>query len=713
MHGGRYLSTALLAVLGLLLAGVVVAPAAAAGQNCATTPDDATAPTFTVTVCVTLPDGPLTGDVPVSVDVSVTGVTDPDPPAVTRVSFWWNGTYLLTDFDPAYGFTWRTTRMADATTTLIVHARTEGGLVSGVRVPVTVANGLSASARPAVEPFVVRTGTAPTPGHRFRMAAVGDGVDGSSREALVAGQIASWSPNLLAYLGDVYQHGSPFEFDNWYTRPDGYGQFRAITNPVVGNHEYQTPGAAGYFEYWGGVPHYYSYDVAGWHVVALDTNSRFGRLRPGDAQYEWLAADLGANRSHCTMVYMHHPRYSVAAHEGRAQLGRVWSLLAARRVTLAVAGHSHAYERWTPLNGAGSPDARGVTQLIAGSGGREVKPAAFTDRRLVTAMPVSGALRLDLGDNDAQFAFVDTGGAVLDSGTIGCKSTGDPLPPTVPRGLAAVPASASTAHLSWSPSSDQYTAVGGYTVRRNGAVVATLPAASSTFDDTGLASGKTYSWTVSAFDTSENHSAQSRPAAATVPAAATGSVSSRALLRGLTVARERDRGFTRSRFGTWRDADLDGCTTRNEVLLAESVRPPLVLSSCTVTTGRWRSRLDGTRVTNLARLRIGPQVPFLEAWQSGARRWSPSHRAQLANDLGYRPTLNVSTLQVLQARGAAEPQRWLPPRRAGRCAYVAEWVAVKWRWRLSVDRAEKRFLVRRLRGCGWPAVERPTRAVAT
>ena len=346
MSAARHLSTALLATVGLLLAGVVTAPAAAAAQTCATTPDNATAPTFTVTVCVTVPDGALAGDVPVSVDVSVAGVTDPEPPGVTRVSFWWNETYLLTDFDPAYGLTWRTTRMADETGTLRVHARTEGGLVFVVRVPLTVANGPSAPAPLAVEPFVVRTGTAPAPGRRFRMAAVGDGVDGSSREAQVAGQIASWSPNLLAYLGDVYQHGSPFEFDNWYARPAGYGQFRAITNPVVGNHEYQTPGAAGYFEYWGGVPHYYSYDVAGWHVVALDTNTRFGQLLPGTAQYEWLAADLGANRSRCTMVYMHHPRYSVAAHEGRAQLGRIWSLLAARRVTLAVAGHSHAYERW-------------------------------------------------------------------------------------------------------------------------------------------------------------------------------------------------------------------------------------------------------------------------------------------------------------------------------------------------------------------------------
>ena len=69
MSAARHLSTALLATVGLLLAAVVVAPAAAAGQTCATTPDDATAPTFTVTVCVTVPDGPLAGDVPVSVQV--------------------------------------------------------------------------------------------------------------------------------------------------------------------------------------------------------------------------------------------------------------------------------------------------------------------------------------------------------------------------------------------------------------------------------------------------------------------------------------------------------------------------------------------------------------------------------------------------------------------------------------------------------------------
>lgn len=701
-----------LTCLALVVTSIAVGPGASAAETCRTTPDEPTAPTYTVTVCVSLPDGPLTGVVDVSAQVYVTPVTTTAPPAVRRVVFWFGGSYLLTDFDPAYGMAWRTTRLPDGAGTLEVRARTGDGLVSRVEVPVTLANGPYAAQPPAVDPFRVRTGTVPAPGRRFRLVAVGDGVDGSAREEQVAAQVAGSSPNLLAYLGDVYQRGSPFEFDTWYANPAGYGRFRDITNPVIGNHEYQTPGAAGYFGFWGGVPNHYSYDVAGWHVVALDSTSRFDQVLPGTAQYEWLAADLGANRSRCTLVYMHHPRYSVAGHAGRPRLKAVWSLLAARRVTLALAGHAHAYQRWAALDGNGTVDARGVTQLVAGAGGREVKPVFAADARVATALSVQGALRLDLGPDDAEYSYVDSSGAVLDAGTVGCKSTGDPLPPTVPRKLRATAARPSSAQLSWLPSTDQYTAVAGYTVRRNGLVVATVGGGTTGFTDTGLAAGKTYSWTVSAFDTSDNQSLESRPAAATMPAD-TARVSSRRLLRSLAVGKERNRGFAQAKFRPWLDADGDGCTTRDEVLLAESVKAARVGPGCRVISGRWRSRLDGVRTPNLSRLRIEHLVPLREAWASGARRWAGVSRAQLANDLGYRFALNVSTKRVLRARGSAEPQRWLPPRRAARCTYVAQWVALKWRWGLTVDRTEKRFLTRRLAACGWPRVEKPNRATVS
>lgn len=703
-------SRPLLAVLLLALALPGALPGvASAAQTCSTTNAPRAAPTYSVTVCLTVPDGALSGQVPVSAEVTVSPLGAAAAPAVASVVFWFRGTYLLTDFDPAYGLTWRTTRTADGPGTLEARVRIGSGSVARVGVPVDLANGAAAGTSPPVEPFTVRTGTAPEPGRRTVLAAVGDGVDGSARETLVAARIASWSPDLLAYLGDVYQRGSAEEFENWYSTPTGYGQFRDITNPVVGNHEYQTPGAAGFFDFWGGVPHYYSYDVAGWHFVALDSTGRYDQLNPGSAQYDWLEADLAANRSRCTMVYMHHPRYSVAAHGGRWGLRRVWSLMAARRVTLAVAGHSHAYERWTPLDGAGRPDPRGVTQLIAGAGGREVRPSVFSDARLVTTVSVPGALRLDLGAEDAQYSYVGADGATVDGGTIGCTSTGDPLPPTTPGGLSAAATSSTTAALSWTAATDQYTSVAGYTLRRNGAVVATLDAGSTTYADAGLVPGETYSWTVDAFDTSQNFSPQSATAALRMPAPPPAQASSRTLLGQLRTSAESGRGYDRARFRTWTDDDADGCDSRSEVLFAEALSPMTVRAGCAISGGRWLSRYDGVTTTRRGRLRIEHLVPLREAWQSGARGWSATRRAQLANDLGYAKTLNAATGRMVRAKGAQEPRAWLPPRAGTRCAYLAEWVAVKWRWRLSVDRAERRHLARRLASCGWPDVDLPAR----
>src|SRR5262245_30572838 len=47
-------------------------------------------------------------------------------------------------------------------------------------------------------------------------------------------------------LGDnVYPDGTPAEFQNCYAPT--WGRQKARTRPVPGNHDYRTPGAAGYF----------------------------------------------------------------------------------------------------------------------------------------------------------------------------------------------------------------------------------------------------------------------------------------------------------------------------------------------------------------------------------------------------------------------------------------------------------------------------------
>jgi len=698
---------ALLTGLALVAGHLLVAPGASAAETCT----DTRVPGYTVRVCLVAPDGAATpvlgGNVAVSarVEIVAPSVT---PPTVSKVVFTYREEYLLSDHDAEYAMTWRTTRMVDGPGTFEVRARLSDDVIARHTVPLGLANGVTVPPPMNTAPFLVRTGTAPAPGQRVRLVAVGDGVDGSPRETEVTNLIASWDPNLLAYLGDVYEGGSTYEFDNWYGSPTGYGRFREITNPTIGNHEYVTDGAAGYFDYWGTVPHYYSYDVAGWHVVSIDSNVKYDQLQPGTAQYDWLASDLAANRAHCTMVYMHHPRYSVAQGGGRAALGKVWSLLAARRVTLAVAGHAHAYERWLPLDGSGARDVRGVTQLVAGAGGHEVVPGVLRDARLTSSAALSGALRLDLGTEDVGFAYVGVGGVERDGGTIGCKSTGDTFAPSTPAGLLASPASATAAQLSWAPSTDEF-GVTGYTVRRDGAPVATVGAGTTAYAESGLTPGTTYTWTVDAYDASANVSPQSTAAALTMPAPPVPTVSSRTLLRGLRTAPEKGRDYQRNKFRTWTDADGDRCDTRDEVLITEAVAAPTVLPGCGLTGGKWFSRYDGVATTERKALRIEHLVPLREVWQSGARRWTAVSRRQMANDLGAPYTLNVATARMVRAKASSEPRAWLSPRPRARCAYVAEWVAVKWRWHLSVDRAERRHLTKRLAACGWPALLQPTR----
>jgi hypothetical protein len=194
-------------------------------------------------------------------------------------------------------------------------------------------------------------------------------------------------------------------------------------------------------------------------------------------------------------------------------------------------------------------------------------------------------------------------------------------------------------------------------------------------------------------------------------AQATTRVSTRALLSDLAVTAEHQRGYDRDKFADWRDADGDGCDTRDEVLLREAIDLPRIGAGCQLTSGRWFSKYDGVTTADASTFDIDHMVPLAEAWQSGAYRWSSGTRARYSNDLRYGAALIAVTAHSNRSKGEQEPQDWMPERASYRCTYVANWVAVKWRWNLRVNRAEKDFLRSRLRACGWPGVAKPSRAV--
>jgi hypothetical protein len=167
----------------------------------------------------------------------------------------------------------------------------------------------------------------------------------------------------------------------------------------------------------------------------------------------------------------------------------------------------------------------------------------------------------------------------------------------------------------------------------------------------------------------------------------------------LRIGAEHRDGYERSRFRHWVDQDRDGCDTRREVLLAEAIEKPRRSRSCALTGGRWFSYYDGKYVRDAGDLDVDHFVPLAEAWDSGARNWTAAQREAFANDLGDARSLVAVTSSVNRSKGDRDPADWLPPQSSARCRYTAQWVAVKLRWKLRVDTAEKATLTSLARNC--------------
>jgi hypothetical protein len=161
------------------------------------------------------------------------------------------------------------------------------------------------------------------------------------------------------------------------------------------------------------------------------------------------------------------------------------------------------------------------------------------------------------------------------------------------------------------------------------------------------------------------------------------------LLASITVQSEFTTGYARTLFPHWKDLDGDGCDTREEVLIRDSITPaPVDPFGCQVRAGDWRSPYDGATWTDPGDVDIDHVVALKEAWDSGAHAWSLERRTQYANDLSDPRSLLAVTDSVNQSKSANDPAQWMPPLVSYHCTYLQYWVSVKARWGLSMDPAE-------------------------
>lgn len=194
-------------------------------------------------------------------------------------------------------------------------------------------------------------------------------------------------------------------------------------------------------------------------------------------------------------------------------------------------------------------------------------------------------------------------------------------------------------------------------------------------------------------------STTSRPATTTSARPSDGAPLALDVLGFIAVRNEHRGGYVRDLFGYPTDVDHDGCNTRAEVLMRDSLVPVTHRAGrCTVATGRWVSRYDGVTGTSASEFAIDHVVALKEAWDSGAWAWSATTRFAYGNDLSDPRTLREVTVASNDAKGDKDPSNWLPSDPAGVCPYLADWVSIKVRWQLTMDPSEFGRIRNLLRG---------------
>jgi acid phosphatase type 7 len=242
--------------------------------------------------------------------------------------------------------------------------------------------------------------------------------DATSNELLRDGVAA------VLTLGDnQYEAGAYSDFVNYFDKR--WGRLKSIMYPSPGNHEYDTSGATGYFQYFGSgapvspVPKYYSFDVGSWHMISLNVHVPVGR---GSMEETWLAADLAAHPNACTLAYWHEPRFSSgSAHGNDSTSQALWNDLYAAHADVVLNGHDHEYERFAPQTPGQVADPNGITEFVVGTGGNGLYSFGSAEPNSVVRYNGNyGVIEMTLHPASFDWVFKTISGNVVDSGTQAC-----------------------------------------------------------------------------------------------------------------------------------------------------------------------------------------------------------------------------------------------------------------------------------------------------
>ncbi len=217
---------------------------------------------------------------------------------------------------------------------------------------------------------------------------------------------------------NAYSSGTLTEYNNCYNPT--WGRHKSRTKPSPGNHEYQTSGASGYFQYFNNPAPYYAYNLGAWRIYSL--NSEIDVSASG-AQGTWLQSDLAANPKQCVLAYWHKPRWSSGStHGSTSGMQAIWQILYNAGADVVVSGHEHNYERFAQMNASGATVTQGLREFVVGTGG--VGHYGFGSALASSQVRNSstfGVLKLTLHAGSYDWQFVPIAGSTFtDSGSSNC-----------------------------------------------------------------------------------------------------------------------------------------------------------------------------------------------------------------------------------------------------------------------------------------------------
>jgi tartrate-resistant acid phosphatase type 5 len=255
-----------------------------------------------------------------------------------------------------------------------------------------------------------------------RFAVIGDfGMDNSA-EADVAGVILAWQPDIILTTGDNnYPNGTAatmdanvgkYFHDYIYPYTGAYGSGAEVNHffPTLGNHDWYTPGAQPYLDYFTlpGNERYYDFVEGPVHFFALDDDlNEPDGVGASSIQAAWLKQGLADSTSAWNIVYMHYPPYSSGFH---GSIDWIQWPFAQWGADALLAGHDHLYERLL---------VDGIPYFTEGAGGGPLYgfPHVVTQSQF-RYNATYGAMLVTVSETEMHFEFVNRAEELIDSYTV-------------------------------------------------------------------------------------------------------------------------------------------------------------------------------------------------------------------------------------------------------------------------------------------------------